>query len=42
MIGTIHNLHFYLQLVTTARQKILDGTFTEWKNQMVPRLSTRL
>ena len=42
MIGTIHNLHFYLQLVTTARQKIMEGTFTEWKNQMVPKLSTRL
>ena len=42
MIGTIHNLHFYLQLVTMARQKIVDGTFTEWKNQMVPRLATRL
>ena len=42
MIGTIHNLHFYLQLVTTARQKILDGTFTEWKNLMAPKLATRL
>ena len=42
MIGTIHNLHFYLQLVTVARQKIAEGTFTEWKNQMVPRLATRL
>ena len=42
MIGTIHNLHFYLQLVTVARQKIMDGTFTEWKNQMVPKLATRL
>ena len=42
MIGSIHNLHFYLQLVTTARQKIMDGTFTEWKNRMVPKLSTRL
>ena len=42
MIGTIHNLHFYLQLVTTARQRIMDGTFTEWKNQVVSRLATRL
>lgn len=42
MIGSIHNLHFYLQLVTMARQKIVEGTFTEWKNQMLPRLSTRL
>ena len=42
MIGSMHNLHFYLELVTVARQKIAEGCFTEWKNQMVPKLSTRL
>lgn len=42
MIGSLHNLHFYLELVTVARQKIAEGCFTEWKNQMVPKLSTRL
>ena len=42
MIGSLHNLHFYLELVTVARQKIIEGCFTEWKNQMVPKLSTRL
>lgn len=42
MIGSIHNLHFYLDLVKTARQKIVEGTFASWKNEIIPRLTTRL
>ncbi len=42
MIGSIHNLHFYLDLVKTARRKIEEGTFTQWKNAMVPVLSQRV
>lgn len=42
MIGSIHNLHFYLDLVTTARKKILEGTFASWKNEIVPKISQRL
>lgn len=30
-LATIHNLHFYLDLVTQARQKIIEGCFFEWK-----------
>jgi len=41
-ISTIHNLSFYLWLVKEARKQILAGTFTEWKNQMVVKLETRL
>lgn len=41
-IASIHNLAFYLWLVNEARIKIADGTFSEWKNQMVNRISTRL
>lgn len=41
-IATIHNLSFYLWLVGEAREQIKAGTFTEWKNKMVPKLSTRL
>lgn len=41
-ISTIHNLAFYLWLVGEARQHIIDGTFTSWKNQMIPKLKTRL
>jgi len=41
-ISTIHNLAFYLWLVGEARKHIIDGTFTSWKNQMIPKLKTRL
>ncbi len=42
MIGSIHNLHFYIELVTVARQKIMDGTFASWKNEILPKISRRL
>lgn len=42
MIGSIHNLHFYLDLVTTARKKIVDGSFATWKNEILPKISRRL
>ncbi len=41
-IASIHNLTFYLWLVKQARQKIEEGTFTEWKNKMVKTVSQRL
>ncbi len=41
-IATLHNLSFYLWLVKTAREKIVQGVFNEWKNRMVPKLSSRL
>jgi len=41
-IASIHNLSFYLWLVQSAREKIIDGTFTTWKNEMVVKLSKRL
>jgi queuine tRNA-ribosyltransferase len=41
-IASIHNLTFYLWLVRTAREKILDGTFRQWKDKMVPIISQRL
>jgi len=42
MIASIHNLGFYLHLVKTAREKIKEGTFTKWKNEIIPNLSRRL
>jgi len=33
-LATIHNLTFYLNLVRTAREKIKEGTFIEWKNEI--------
>ncbi|MEI6816188.1 MAG: tRNA guanosine(34) transglycosylase Tgt [Bacteroidota bacterium] len=41
-IATIHNLSFYLSLVTQAREHIMAGDFADWKNKMVKQLSTRL
>ena len=41
-IASLQNLSFFLWLVKTARQHILDGTFTSWKNDMIPRLERRL
>ena len=41
-IATAHNLNFYLRLVRQAREKIMEGTFYEWKNKMIPQLMQRL
>ena len=41
-IATLHNLSFYLWLVTEARKKIEEGTFLNWKNEMIKKLSQRL
>ena len=41
-IGTLHNLNFYLRLVRKAREKIVEGTFASWKNEMVIKLMQRL
>lgn len=41
-IASIHNLAFYLWLVTEARNHIISGDFAEWKCKTVERVSTRL
>lgn len=41
-IATIHNLGFYVSLMKEARKRILDGTFSEWKEIQVKKLKTRL
>jgi queuine tRNA-ribosyltransferase len=41
-IASIHNLSFYLWLVTQAREKIREGSFHSWKTEMVERLKLRL
>ncbi|MEG1573303.1 MAG: tRNA guanosine(34) transglycosylase Tgt, partial [Bacteroidales bacterium] len=42
MIASLHNLAFYLWLVTEARQHIVAGDFVSWKNKMLKQLMTRL
>lgn len=41
-IASIHNLSFYLWLVNEARTKIQEGTFANWKNMMVKKVSQRM
>jgi queuine tRNA-ribosyltransferase len=40
-IASIHNLAFYLDVVSKARKHIEDGDFTSWKNEMVVRWQER-
>jgi len=41
-IATLHNLSFFIWLVEESRRKIIEGTFTDWKNNMVKSVSRRL
>ena len=41
-IATMHNLAFYLWLVTEARNRIMEGDFEAWKTVMVKKLAVRL
>ena len=41
-IASIHNLAFYLDIVTKAREHIAAGDFVSWKNEMVVRWQQRL
>lgn len=41
-IASLHNIAFYLRLVTEARRHIGAGDFTPWKERMVAKLGRRL
>ncbi len=41
-IATLHNLSFYLWLVSEARQAILSDTFATWKNEILNKVERRL
>lgn len=38
-LATIHNLTFYLNLVSEARKNIFNDTFLDWKNQIINKLT---
>jgi queuine tRNA-ribosyltransferase len=40
--ATIHNLHFYLELMKQAREHIKNDTFKAWKAEKVVQLSQRV
>jgi queuine tRNA-ribosyltransferase len=42
MIASVCNLRFYLWMVGEARKEIQAGTFTTWKNRMIPQFMHRL
>ena len=41
-IACIHNIAFYLRLVTDARAHIEKGDFTQWKSSIIGKLGRRL
>ena len=41
-IASQHNLAFYLWLIRTVREKIGEGTFKSWKNEIIKQLKKRL
>ena len=40
-LASIHNLHFYISLVSEARKRIIDGSFKEWKNKTIEKISIK-
>jgi queuine tRNA-ribosyltransferase len=38
---SLHNVHFYVNLIKTARTKILENSFDSWKKEIVPYLVKR-
>ncbi len=40
-IASIHNLAFYLRLVTDAREHIIKGDFTQWKKSVIENMQRR-
>ncbi len=41
-LASIHNLNFYLNLTNTAREKIIEGSFIEWKEKIISKLTQRI
>ncbi|MBT8378087.1 MAG: tRNA guanosine(34) transglycosylase Tgt [Ignavibacteria bacterium] len=41
-LASIHNLYFYIKLVKEARNKIIQGTFRDWKEKIVKLVSKKI
>jgi len=41
-ISSLHNLAFYLKLMSDARKKIVEGEFKKWKDKTVKKVSEKL
>jgi queuine tRNA-ribosyltransferase len=42
MLASLHNLAFYLWLMKHAREKIIAGEFSSWKEVMIKKLAQRI
>ena len=40
-LASIHNLHFYMELVSRARENITNGSFSNWKEEIINKLSIK-
>jgi queuine tRNA-ribosyltransferase len=38
-LASIHNLHFYLNLINEARRNIIAGSFNQWKKEIINGIS---
>jgi queuine tRNA-ribosyltransferase len=38
-LATLHNIHFYLQLVSEARNQIIKNSFINWKKKMINKIT---
>ena len=41
-IASVHNLAFYMHVVSETRKRILDGSFDSWKAEKIALWKTRL
>ncbi len=40
-LASIHNLYFYLELVSKARENIISGNFLNWRNRIINQISIK-
>jgi queuine tRNA-ribosyltransferase len=41
VLASVHNLHFYIELIKEARLQIINNSFKEWKNKIINKISLR-
>jgi queuine tRNA-ribosyltransferase len=41
-LASIHNLHFYLDMMNEARKMILEGNFKKWKVEKIKQISLKI
>jgi len=40
-LASIHNLHFYMELASRTRENIINGSFSNWKEETINKLSIK-